>query len=104
MRPASDAYLAFYGEQVEAAFFPQMIDARRLVVRLPDRLGIDPTYVSRIERGKRGARWYTVMRFLRALDMKLSDLTAEVEKRDSSSKRGRQPPAIDSRRLFLAGA
>jgi transcriptional regulator with XRE-family HTH domain len=49
---------------------------------LAARMGIDLTYVSRVERGKRGVRWHTVLRFLRALDAKLGELTAAVEKHE----------------------
>lgn len=47
---------------------------------LAARIGIDLTYVSHVERGKRGVRWHTAMRFLRALDVSLGDLAAAVEK------------------------
>jgi transcriptional regulator with XRE-family HTH domain len=47
--------------------------------QLAERIGIDLTYVSRVERGKRGVRWHTVMRFLRALDMSLRELTTAIE-------------------------
>jgi transcriptional regulator with XRE-family HTH domain len=47
---------------------------------LADLLGIDPTYVSQVERGRRGVRWFTVIRFLGALDATLGDLAAEVER------------------------
>lgn len=53
--------------------------------QLAERIGIDLTYVSRVERGKRGVRWHTVMRFLRALDASLGDLAAVIEE---SSTRG----------------
>jgi Helix-turn-helix domain len=46
---------------------------------------MDPTYVSRIERGRRGVQWLTVLRFLRALGAdlhQLADAVAEVKKRD----------------------
>jgi transcriptional regulator with XRE-family HTH domain len=43
-------------------------------------LGMDATYISRIERGRRGVQWLTVQRFLRALDATLADLAAEVER------------------------
>jgi transcriptional regulator with XRE-family HTH domain len=50
---------------------------------LARRLGIHSTYVSQVERGKRGVRWHTVLRFLEALDSTLyllADAIAEVEK------------------------
>jgi len=42
--------------------------------------GIDVTYVSQVENGRRGVRWHTVMRLLRGLDMSVSDLGAEIDK------------------------
>lgn len=44
------------------------------------RVGIDPTYVSRVEGGRINLRWGTLQRFLRALDATLADLAAEVER------------------------
>jgi transcriptional regulator with XRE-family HTH domain len=44
------------------------------------RSGIDVTYVSQVENGRRGVRWHTVMRLLRGLDMSVSDLGAEIDK------------------------
>jgi transcriptional regulator with XRE-family HTH domain len=49
---------------------------------LGGRLAIDATYISQIENGRRGVRWHTVMRFLRALDVSVGDLAALVEKYD----------------------
>jgi transcriptional regulator with XRE-family HTH domain len=57
--------------------------------QLAGRIGIDVTYVSHVERGKRGVRWHTVMRFLRALDASLSDLAAAIG--ESSGARRRKP-------------
>lgn len=51
--------------------------------RLATVLQMDPTYVSRIEHGRRGVQWLTVQRFLRALDVdlhQLADAMTEVEK------------------------
>ncbi len=42
-------------------------------------MGIDLTYISRIERGKRGVRWHTVLRFLAALDSDLHELADAVD-------------------------
>lgn len=53
---------------------------------LADRLGVDPTFVGRLERGRRGVRWHTVMRFLRALDMSVNDLAALVERHGKASE------------------
>lgn len=46
---------------------------------LAARMGIDLTYISRIERGKRGVRWHTVLRFLAALDSNLHELADAVD-------------------------
>ena len=46
---------------------------------LAARMGIDLTYISRIERGKRGVRWHTVLRFLAALDSDLHELADAVD-------------------------
>jgi transcriptional regulator with XRE-family HTH domain len=53
------------------------------------RLGIDATYISQVENGRRGVRWHTVMRFLRALDTTLGDLVATVEGEDRPRRRKR---------------
>jgi transcriptional regulator with XRE-family HTH domain len=50
---------------------------------LAARLEIDATYISQIENGRRGVRWHTVMRFLRALDTSLSELAEAIEAPDS---------------------
>jgi len=47
--------------------------------QLARRLGVDPTYVSQVERGRRGVRWYTVMRFLMALEATNHQLADELE-------------------------
>ncbi len=47
---------------------------------LAERSGIDVTYVSQVENGRRGVRWHTVMRLLRALGMSVSDLGAEIDR------------------------
>ncbi len=48
--------------------------------QLAERIGIDLTYVSRVERGKRGVRWHTVMRFLRALDTDVHQLADAINR------------------------
>lgn len=53
------------------------------------RLGIDSTYISQVENGRRGVRWHTVMRFLRALDASLLDLTTAIEGKETSRRRER---------------
>jgi transcriptional regulator with XRE-family HTH domain len=42
-------------------------------------LGTDATFVSRVERGKRGLRWHTLARFLRALDTDLRQLADAID-------------------------
>jgi transcriptional regulator with XRE-family HTH domain len=57
--------------------------------QLATRLRMDATYISRIERGRRGVQWLTVQRFLRALDAdlhQLADAIAEAEKQDDPPK------------------
>lgn len=54
---------------------------------LAARLGIDATYISQVENGRRGVRWHTVMRFLRALDATLADLTAAIEATNETKPR-----------------
>jgi transcriptional regulator with XRE-family HTH domain len=57
--------------------------------RLAIVLQMDPTYVSRIEHGRRGVQWLTVQRFLRALDVdlhQLADAMTEVEKQRHSRR------------------
>jgi len=48
-------------------------------------VGIDPTYISRVEGGRINLRWGTLQRFLRALDATLADLAAEVEQQAQRS-------------------
>jgi transcriptional regulator with XRE-family HTH domain len=47
--------------------------------QLAGRLGVDPTYVSQVERGRRGVRWYTVVRLLTALEATQHQLADELE-------------------------
>lgn len=47
---------------------------------LAARSGIDVTYISQVENGRRGVRWHTVMRLLRAMGMRVGDLAAEIDK------------------------
>lgn len=54
---------------------------------LAARLGIDATYISQVENGRRGVRWHTVIRFLRALDATLADLAAAIEANDDTTPR-----------------
>jgi transcriptional regulator with XRE-family HTH domain len=52
------------------------------------RVGIDPTYISRVEGGRINLRWATLQRFLRALEATLADLAAEVERQASGESDG----------------
>ncbi len=47
--------------------------------QLADRLGVDPTFVGRLERGQRGAHWRTIRRILTALDTPVSAFAAAIE-------------------------
>jgi transcriptional regulator with XRE-family HTH domain len=49
---------------------------------LAERLQMDPTYISRIERGRRGVQWLTVRRFLRALDTDLQHLAQAISEQE----------------------
>jgi transcriptional regulator with XRE-family HTH domain len=44
------------------------------------RVGIDPTYISRVEGGRINLRWATLQRFLRALEASMGDLASELER------------------------
>lgn len=48
--------------------------------QLAARIGISGRYVQEIESGRRGARWGTVVRLLRALDVDLRQLGGAIEK------------------------
>jgi transcriptional regulator with XRE-family HTH domain len=47
--------------------------------QLAERLGVDPTFVGRLERGQRGAHWRTIRRILAALDASVSDFATAIE-------------------------
>ncbi len=55
--------------------------------QLAERLGVDPTFVGRLERGQRGAHWRTIRRILIALDASISDFAAAIEAAERSSRR-----------------
>lgn len=48
-------------------------------------LEMDATYISRIERGRRGVQWLTVQRFLRALDADLHQLADAITEAQESN-------------------
>jgi DNA-binding XRE family transcriptional regulator len=50
--------------------------------QLAGRLDVDPTYVSRVERGRQGVRWYTVVRFLTALEATQHQLADALDTKD----------------------
>ena len=50
-------------------------------------LRMDATYISRIERGRRGVQWLTVQRFLRALGADLPQLAEAIDEQDQTPKR-----------------
>jgi DNA-binding XRE family transcriptional regulator len=54
---------------------------------LASRLGMDATYISRIERGRRGVQWLTVQRFLQALGASLHQLADAIDKQGHPSSR-----------------
>jgi transcriptional regulator with XRE-family HTH domain len=53
------------------------------------RVGIDPTYISRVEGRRINLRWGTLQRFLRALDATVADLGAAWT--EDGSPTGREP-------------
>ncbi len=55
--------------------------------QLADRLGVDPTFIGRLERGQRGAHWRTIRRILTALDASVSDFAAQIEAAERTSPR-----------------
>lgn len=55
--------------------------------QLADRLGVDPTFVGRLERGQRGAHWRTVRRILVALELRPSDFATEIEAAERALRR-----------------
>ncbi len=46
--------------------------------QLAHRMNMTPSYVSQVECGRRGLQWYTVLRFLTALDATLNQLADEL--------------------------
>lgn len=60
-------------------------DAGLTQQELADRVGIGVEYVSRLENGHRGARWHTVMRLLRALNVTVDDLGNAIERVERES-------------------
>jgi len=65
--------------------------------QLADRLGVDPTYVSQVERGRRGVRRHRVMRFRAALEATTHQLAEELE-----TKGAREGSTIPSKARGIA--
>jgi transcriptional regulator with XRE-family HTH domain len=58
-------------------------DARGITQEeLAARVQMDPTYISRIERGRRGVQWLTVQRFLCALEADLHQLADAIDQQE----------------------
>ena len=47
--------------------------------QVAERLGVDPTFIGRLERGQRGAHWRTIRRILAAVDASVSDFANEID-------------------------
>lgn len=47
--------------------------------QVAEKLGVDPTFVGRLERGQRGAHWRTIRRILAAVDAGAGDFAAEID-------------------------
>ena len=62
-------------------------DAGMTQEQIAERLGVDPTFVGRLERGQRGAHWRTIRRILAALDTSVSDFAAAID----AAERTRRP-------------
>lgn len=60
-------------------------------------LGMRPSKVSEIENGRKGLRWYTVVRFLTAVDATHHQLADELEKRPATTDRPAANGAVASR-------
>jgi len=81
-KPTRDTELAALGRALRALRDQAGITQEELAVRLQ----MDPTYVSRIERGRRGIQWLTVQRFLRALDADLHQLADALYAQERPAK------------------
>jgi transcriptional regulator with XRE-family HTH domain len=56
--------------------------------QVAERLGVDPTFIGRLERGPRGAHWRTVRRILGAVDASVSDFASEIDAAENSRRHG----------------
>jgi transcriptional regulator with XRE-family HTH domain len=75
--PASDAELARDQVILGATLRALREHADLTQEQLGERIGMSDTYLSQLENGRRGIRWTTVMRILRALGLDLTDLAEE---------------------------
>ncbi len=82
-KPTRDTELAALGRALRALRDQAGITQEELAVRLQ----MDPTYISRIERGRRGVQWLTVQRFLHALDTDLHQLADALDVQEHSTKK-----------------
>jgi transcriptional regulator with XRE-family HTH domain len=54
--------------------------------QVAERLGVDPTFVGRLERGQRGAHWRTIRRILAAVNASVSDFAGEIDAAEKSRR------------------
>lgn len=52
-----------------------------------ERLKVFPTFVGRLERGERGARWHSVRKILRALDASPEQFGVAIERQEKATPR-----------------
>jgi XRE family transcriptional regulator, regulator of sulfur utilization len=55
--------------------------------QVAERLGVDPTFIGRLERGQRGAHWRTIRRILAAVDASVSDFANEIDAAERPRRR-----------------
>jgi len=54
--------------------------------QVAERLGVDPTFIGRLERGQRGAHWRTIRRILAAVDASVRDFASEIDAAERSRR------------------
>lgn len=54
--------------------------------QVAERLGVDPTFVGRLERGQRGAHWRTIRRILAAVDASAGDFASEIDAAERATR------------------
>ena len=55
--------------------------------QVAERLGVDPTFIGRLERGQRGAHWRTIRRILTAVEASVGDFATEIDAAEKSNRR-----------------